>query len=378
VHFSHVLAIDLPGCGGSDFAPKDWDAYSTPALCSLVAKVVNQYRGEDQEVVLIGHSMGCALAATLVTKGGLLEHKAAGLIAICPKATLSEKEQKAAAAAVKLPEFVFNIFRVYDRRGGLYSKSVSRFVGTNAPEDIRKMQLRFNEQSKTPVWRRMVNGIQLPTREQWMAIKLPILLLGATEDKVTVVQEVDMIHSWFDPTNKAKAKAKASSVSSQDSDNTNTANSHSTVVKKCIIPSAGHGVMYESPNVLCGLLGEFLSKHVDEVLSLGWQLSYLKEDKWLLKNLEKWNRIQPVSPRIVKKTNTGPAKVTPFRAMKTLRQNDANGHNPIEFCKRWTDVRDIIDISHETPPYDPSTFGGGLKYHKCESTLPHVRYELRI
>ncbi|KAF8540495.1 Alpha/Beta hydrolase protein [Trichophaea hybrida] len=358
VHFSHVLAIDLPGCGGSSFAPKDWDAYSTPALCSLIAKAIDQFRGEDQEVVLVGHSMGCALAATLVTKGGLLEHKAAGLIAICPKATLSEKEQKAAAAAVKLPEFVFNMFRVYDRRGGLHSKSVSRFVGTDAPDDIRKMQLRFNEQSKTPVWQRMVNGIQLPTREQWMAIKLPILLLGATEDKVTPVQEVDMIHSWFDPSNKT------SSISSQDSGNADAPSSHSTVVKKCIIPSAGHGVMYESPNVLCGLLGEFMSKHVNEVLSLGWQLSYLKEDKWLLKNLEKWNRTQPVSPRIVMKTNAGPAKISPFRAMKTLRQNDANGHNPIEFSNKWTDVRDIIDLSHESPPYDPSTFGGGLKYHK--------------
>ncbi|KAI5844888.1 Alpha/Beta hydrolase protein [Tricharina praecox] len=355
VHFSHVLAIDLPGCGASDFDPKDWDAYSTDALCALVAKVVGQYRGDNQKVVVIGHSMGCALGATLVTKGGLLEGICSGFVAISPKAVITEKEQKAAAAAVKLPEFAFNMFRAWDRRGGINSKSVMRFVGKNASEDVRRMQLHFNEQSRTPVWRRMVSGIKLPSREQWRAIKLPILLLGAIEDKVTTVGELDMIHSWFDP------KKTTSSVSSQDSSGSDRPVS---VVKKCIIPDAGHGVMYESPNVLCGLVGEFLSKHVDETLSLGWQLLYLKEDKWLLKNLEKWTRIQSVSPRIVKRAGAGKPIPSPFRAMKTLRQNDPDGHNPIEFCQRWTDVRDIIDISHETPPYDPETFGGDLNYHK--------------
>jgi len=356
VHFSHVLAIDLPGCGASEFDPKDWDAYTTLSLCALVAKVVDQYREDNQKVVVIGHSMGCALGATLVTKGGLMETICSGFVAISPKAILTEMEQKAVAAAVKLPQFAFNMFRAFDRRGGINSKSVLRFVGKNASEDVRSLQLRFNEQSRTPVWRRMASGIALPTREQWRAIKLPILLLGATEDKVTTVEELDMIHSWFDP-------SKAGSVCSHESSSSDRPVS---VVKKCIIPHAGHGVMYESPNVLCGLVGEFLSKHVEEALSLGWQLLYLKEDKWLLKNLEKWTRIQSVSPRILKKTGSGVPIPSPFRAMKTLRQNDPDGHNPIEFCKKWTDVRDIIDISHETPPYDPSTFGGDLKYHKCK------------
>jgi len=169
---------------------------------------------------------------------------------------------------------------------------------------------------------------------------------------------VDQIHLWFDPSKKF------GSIASDDSDK-----SHeipAVAVKKCIIPAAGHGVMYESPNVVCGLLGEFLSKHVNETLSLGWQLLFLKEDKWLLKNLEKWNRIQPVSPRIARVPTKGSkALVTPFRAMKTLRQNDPSGHNPIDFCKQWTDVADIIDISHERPPYDPVSFEGDVRYHKC-------------
>lgn len=368
MHFSHVLAIDLPGCGGSDFKPKEWPAYTTSALSSLVAMIVEEYRDKDvdQSVVLIGHSMGCALGATLVTKGGLLEKLCVGFVAICPKATISENERKALATALKMPEFLFNLFRLYDRRGGTHSKSVDRFVGKNASEEVRRLQLRFNEQSKTPVWRRMVGGLELPTQEQWTAIELPILLLGAVEDTVTTMGEVDMIHSWFDPTNK-------NSVTVEDS---RSPGAPTAVVKKYIIPAAGHGVMYESPNVLCGLVGEFLLKHVDEVLSLGWQLLHLKEDKWLLKNLEKWTRIEAVSPRIVKRWPSGKVTLTPFRAMKTLRQNDPNGHNPIEFCNKWTDVRDLIDISYEQPPYDPTTFGSDLNYHKCKTPYPSSSFAI--
>jgi pimeloyl-ACP methyl ester carboxylesterase len=61
------LAIDLPGCGRSEFAPKDWAAYSTAALVELLEVVIDEYldRGRGQGAILIGHSMGTALAARL-------------------------------------------------------------------------------------------------------------------------------------------------------------------------------------------------------------------------------------------------------------------------------------------------------------------------
>lgn len=318
--------------------------------------------------------MGCSLAVALAMRGGLLADKCVGLIAICPKAVATDKEKKALATAVALPEVVFNILRVYDRRGGASSKSVSRFVGSNASEQTRKLQLRFNEQSRTPVWRRMVSGLRLPTEEEWSMVKCPIYLLGAAEDQVTTTKEVDLIHSWFNPANK---KVPASDSGDGDSSSSESAPPGETrgVVKKCIIPGAGHGVMYESPQVLSGLIGEFISKHINEILSMGWQLSYLKEDKWLLKNLEKWTRTQSVSPRIAGFTADKPQGEyveSPFRAMKTLRQNDSNGHNPVEFVSKWPDVKDVIDISHEQPPYDPETFGSGIRYHKCEFPAKHL------
>lgn len=365
MHVSHVLAIDLPGCGASKFSPKDWEAYTTPALCSLIAKIVEQYREERQQVVVVGHSMGCALAATLVSKGGLMEHIAVGFVAISPKAVVTEKDAKNIASVTSLPEFAFDLFRMWDRHGGTKSKSVARFVGKNASESVRRHQLRFNQESRTPVWLRMVSGLRLPSREQWQAIKCPILLLGAIEDKVTTIEELDTIHAWFDPT-----KRKASVASSVDADDESDMSGGPVAqhVKKCIVPGAGHALIYEAHQLVCGLMGEFLSRHVDEVLSLGWQLSYLKEDKWMLKNLKKWESIQSVSPRITRKASEkrGRAvKVSPFRAMKTLRQNDEHGHNPIEFSRRFPDVRDVVDISHEQPPYDPETLGSEVRYHKC-------------
>lgn len=326
--------------------------------------------------------MGCSLAVTLAARGGLLADKCVGLIAVCPKAIATEKERKTLATAVAIPEVIFNILRVCDRRGGASSKSVSRFVGSNASRQARKLQLRFNEQSRTPVWRRMVSGAKLPTEEEWTTVKCPIYLLGAAEDKVTTAKEVDLIHSWFHPSNKTFSSDSGdgdSSSSESAPSEFKTSSEFRVVVKKCIIPSAGHGVMYESPQVLSGLIGEFISKHINEILSMGWQLSYLKEDKWLLKNLEKWTRTQSVSPRIagfVADKPRGEFVESPFRAMKTLRQNDSNGHNPVEFVSKWPDVKDVIDISHEQPPYDPETFGSGIKYHKCELSANLSRDEV--
>ena len=34
------------------------------------------------------------------------------------------------------------------------------------------------------------------------------------------------------------------------------------------------------------------------------------------------------------------------------------------FLGRGTTVKDIIDISHDNPVYDPRNFGHGIKYHK--------------
>ena len=51
-----------------------------------------------------------------------------------------------------IPEPIFDLWRLWDRRGGTKSSIVARFTGKDAEEETKKLQVRFNEQSRTPIW----------------------------------------------------------------------------------------------------------------------------------------------------------------------------------------------------------------------------------
>ena len=70
MNLAPCLAIDLPGCGLSSFDPTSWDAYKVDALVELLAVIIEDYREKTagQGLVLIGHSMGCSLAALLASR----------------------------------------------------------------------------------------------------------------------------------------------------------------------------------------------------------------------------------------------------------------------------------------------------------------------
>lgn len=205
------LAIDLPGCGLSTFEPRDWDAYTTEALVQLLAVAIEAHRAadEDQSIVLIGHSMGCSLAALLASpispNAHLLSQHVSGLIAICPKADPpSEKQVKALNMITWTPPPAFDLFRRWDRRGGIESKSVVRMVGADGDDETKKLQLRFNKQSRTAVWLRMARGMcpdystglpegGLPGRDVWAGLKIPVFLAAGEADHVTPATNVKRI-----------------------------------------------------------------------------------------------------------------------------------------------------------------------------------------
>jgi pimeloyl-ACP methyl ester carboxylesterase len=87
-NFAPCLAIDLPGCGVSKYAPRYWDAYTTNSLAQLLIEVINRFREEDQEIVFICHSMGCSLGALLSSTTSPfyteLGQSVSALIAMCP------------------------------------------------------------------------------------------------------------------------------------------------------------------------------------------------------------------------------------------------------------------------------------------------------
>ena len=119
------LAVDLPGCGASQFAPASWDAYTTDALVELLETVIDDYRLKDsrQGVVLIGHSMGSSLALCLASRTRRhstdLSHFIAGLVAICPtSAPPDERRVSLFRRLLSIPGPIFDLWRAWDRRGG--------------------------------------------------------------------------------------------------------------------------------------------------------------------------------------------------------------------------------------------------------------------
>lgn len=425
-HNSSCLAVDLPGCGVSDLAPTSWEAYSNEALVELLETVIDGYRDKEagQGVVLIGHSMGCALSARLASPGSsrLAEH-VMGLIAICPPAGPPTEEQvRLFRRLLWVPTPVFNLWRMWDARGGTESASVKRFVGADADLESRRSQFRFNRQSRTRTWRRMAWG-SLPTykdgvphggiagQDVWKSLNLPIFLIGGGKDKVTPAEEIGKIAGYLgvevsvsqtgtafasQPIVDAAApvdttvatetpagnienikeedfhrdKRHAPDSDDDNHDDPTTPQEQSVIsmpiqpahpkkiVKTFILQRGTHACFYtgDYSRILASVIANFLSQHVTGRLSRAWQLQYLnKEPKWILKNELKWLGVVPVSESI--------AGV--FRAMKTMRQVD-DVHSPAKLVEKWGSViKDVIDISKDTPVYDPASLEKGkIRYFK--------------
>jgi pimeloyl-ACP methyl ester carboxylesterase/protein-tyrosine phosphatase len=443
VNLAGCLAIDLPGCGMSKFEPKNWDAYTTDALAELLDVIIEDYREKEakQGVVLIGHSMGCSLSAMLASRNSahstnLTEH-VVGLIAVCPKAEPpSEHQVSTFKKLLWIPGPVFNMWRQWDRRGGIESASVHRFVGPDADEETKKLQYRFNDQSKTPVWRRMASGSLpsynnhiakggMPGEEIWSGLEVPVFLVAGESDNVTKPVEIEKIAAFLGKSHPVQIEVdedneqitdaavpidtsrdeheptqrqinslrdedfiKATEISLDSIDDAHedpsTPNDGLSmippqparpkkVLKTTILPNpATHALLYQPAmvRILAGLIADFLCSQVSPRLSLGWQLQFLSTSgKWDVKNLEKWKKVAPVSEPI--------AGV--FRAMKTLREVDET-HCPEVFVRDWgSEIKDIIDISHESPVYDPRGLErGGTHYHKFPtvSKIPPTREEV--
>jgi len=454
VNNASCLAIDLPGCGLSSFEQKSWDAYKTDALAELLAIIIEDYRDKElrQGVVLIGHSMGCSLSALLASKSasrynGISEH-VVGFVAICPKGEPPTEEQtKLFKKLLWVPGAVFDLWRRWDRRGGVNSASVKRFVGAEAGLETRQLQVRFNEQSRTPVWRRMASGSLpdyrdgkpqggLPGREVWAGLEVPVFLVAGEADHITKPEEVEIIAGFMGKSHplqievaeekeaiidsaapfdisKLEGTREATStledeigtIADETFEDTETATPPTPenpndmeavyedlllaekdlqsipaqpekpkkVLKTTILPApANHALLYQPANVrtLAGLISDFLASNVSPRLSLGWQLQFLSTSgKWDVKNLEKWKAVAPVSAPI------GGI----FRAMKTLREVDES-HCPEKFVQDWGRwVKDIVDISHEAPVYDPRGLEkGGVRYHKLPtvSKIPPTSQEV--
>jgi pimeloyl-ACP methyl ester carboxylesterase/protein-tyrosine phosphatase len=430
VNVAPCLAVDLPGCGLSEFQPKAWEAYTPDRLVHLLAVIIEKHRDTDggQGVVLICHSMGCSLGALLASStsphSSLLSEHVLGLVGICPAAEPPGLKQAAAfRKLLYVPGPIFDLWRKWDRRGGTESASVARFTGFDAEEGTKKLQVRFNEQSRTPVWRRMAFGLLpnystgearggMPGREVWAGVEIPVYLLAGGADRVTPAENVGKIALFLGHKEKVEGNDyEVSSITPLADNNDHQEHpkdgsqvlspgqqpgdaSEERVFKATILPPpAGHALLYaqRTARAISAHIQIFLACHVDHRLSLGWQLQHLTtEGKWDVKNFQKWQAVDPVSAPMAKGV---------FRAMKTLREIDES-HSPKVFVKEWatgtTEVEGVstpntgkdglgaiavvVDISHESPVYDPRGLeNGGIEYRKFPtvSKLPPTVDEVK-
>jgi pimeloyl-ACP methyl ester carboxylesterase len=436
INAAPCLAIDLPGCGSSEFKPDDINAYTIKALAEVVAAVIDRHRAVDQKIVLVGHSMGCSIISLLASSTSPLSSMfydaghIAGVIAIAPKSSPPTPEQVQLVEKYirHLPAFVLDLWRFYDNIGGTNSASVLRWVGKDADTETRKLQLRYNQQSKSAVFLRYITAavktqedgkFLFPGKDIWSGMKVPLFLVAAEADHVNPPSEIDAISEWLthqvsQSANNASDQPEHSSViptatadldlledqlighteeeeqqQHRDPQGPQTATAgdvqekqhttqHSFALKTSVFPApASHALLYSTSTVriLSGLIQTFLSAHCDPRLSLGWQLQHLSvAGKWDVKNLVKWQNTPTISEPI------GGV----FRAMKTMREVDEE-HAPKIFVKKYSSrvlqdgVQTIIDISHENPVYAPAGLEeGGVEYHKFPivSKLPPTADEV--
>ncbi|KAF2644492.1 hypothetical protein P280DRAFT_504074 [Massarina eburnea CBS 473.64] len=402
------LAIDLPGCGVSVLDPTGWEAYTTGSLVHLLATVINAHRDVDrnQDVVLVGHSLGCSLAVLLASSTSpyahLLSQNIAGLIAFCPQAQpLDDKHQRSISIVTSIPTPLFDMMRKWDRREGVHSASVARMAGADADDETKKLQLRFNAQSRSSTWKRMARGMLgalpedavkptsggLPTKSVWAGLRIPVFLAAGAADTITPASNVELIARFLEtkhedivdsgPSNKKNSmpiaaapinpailspdmKERKDSAQKNASRTPSTLSNQAPSIKKIIFPPpAAHSFIFTPGPTLPTLLGHintFLAENVDGRLSSSWQMQYFTtEGKWDVKNLEKWQAVEPVSAPIA----------STFRAMKTLRGVDPS-HCPAIFVKSWAGrLTAVLDISHDTPVYDPQELmDGDIPYYK--------------
>lgn len=416
------FGIDLPGCGLSSFAPTSWDAYTVEALAELLADAIERHRDAEagQEVVLVAHSLGCSLSALLASSassiGSPLKEHIIGLISVCPRASPPPPQDTITfRRLLYIPGLVFDMWRSWDRRGGPNSASVTRFVGPDADPETRDLQVRFNKQSKTPVWRRMAWGTLpvydahanpiggIPGEDVWAGIHLPVLLIAGEADAITKAAELQKILQYFgdiksdeqidtdsnvipDATRvknqiqsphgglsrevKYEADVQEDEKPSEGDDDSR----RKRRVKTAILPApASHALLYDRATyrTVSGIIQDFFVQHIDHRLSLGWQLQALNTSgKWDVKNVAKWKKVPPVSEPMA----------DTFVALKMLREVDEE-HNPVKFAEQHRGrIYAVIDISHENPVYNPKSMEqGGIHYHKhpTVSKIPPTPDETR-
>lgn len=392
-----VWGIDLPGFGNSrtdfndsrgksitEFSKEDadkisssvnamsWDDFKTENIVEILYNFVSQYIPKLKNLVIIGHSMGTHLTIKLTKR--LNQDKVEALILLSPPA-LSSSTGIVAPHTPPLIRFfsyfpfAFNTFRIWDRLPAFESKLVLRQLipETNIFNKFR--QLRWNLDVNSNIVLKYICNFQRATNLDMLSavskIKFDedldhngpyrkILVVGGNRDELTPLKTIFDIESLIN------------------------SNFETPVSKAIEIKDVGHSILLSKPEFTSGTVINFVEQNCPERLHLSpaWVLRVkadISGDKWGLKNEMKWLALQPISSNIVRMNGKD---VAPLLGMKTLREGDLK-HLPKILESIFYDedgnakssslkgqLIAVIDISHDIPPYSPTTFKY-VKYYKC-------------
>ncbi|KAI9189094.1 hypothetical protein H9P43_000522 [Blastocladiella emersonii ATCC 22665] len=343
-----VVGIDNVGHGLSPDTGAAAD-YATLSMVADLEAAIQALVPGDTPFVLVCHSYGCCMGTHLAVRPAL-GSRILGMVFLTPKALISPDDRRKAMKQATLPSWLLTVFRKLDRWGGPYSASVGRYVGPAVPEAQRWRQLAWNEHLSNFQVQSMLRGTTWATPEDYARVRVPVLLLGGERDTATPPQlNLALLDELL---------------------------SGAPHPEPYIFPGAGHQLMLEETDMVHAVATPFLVQYCG-VAALDPARVVPQDppaEKWGLKNYAKWQATPSVGNVITLRDGT----VTRVRGMKVLRETDPV-HSPAALAKQYPNVKLVVDISRDTPPYDPrSLVERGIAYRKVSTTskIPPSRDEV--
>jgi pimeloyl-ACP methyl ester carboxylesterase len=188
--YATVIAVDNIGHGKSmDY--HDWSLYTTQAIVEDLLYLLNQF--QHQHVILVGHSYGVQIISKLYPH---VKDRIKGCILISPTTQVNRQHYERRRQLLSTPNWILDILRFIDRKGGIHSTSVNRVLYTH-DVTLRKRQFTWNIQSRTCTLKRILYGIALPDIKDYQLITCPTLIFGALYDQVASPNDIYILKQWI-------------------------------------------------------------------------------------------------------------------------------------------------------------------------------------
>jgi len=188
-------------------------------------------------------------------------------------------------------------------------------------------------------------------KEECEQINCPVLLVRGEFDSKETITTTNELVEWLpnlSGANTSKTSASPEKYASFHHSNVHSANQ--TISPITIIPGAGHEPQTTAPTLVTALISRYLLSQFPSLDPTPSLMALSPPDqKWNVKNLNKWISTEPYSDLI------GNSRIY---GMKCLKGDDAV-HSPKAFKKREPKVELVIDLSTQEVPYDIKDLGDG-------------------